>query len=108
LLYLGNNFIASEDQDTYTTIVRTLQFFAQKYREDPAFQQQVDSSVLRILTVKYRQHGNIFTLNQAQAKPEGLDGVGNSSAVTFEVAQQAAPVVSPSVADLTETHTPTA
>jgi len=103
LLYLGNDFIATEDQEAYPTVVRTLQFFAQKYREDPAFQQQVDASVLRILTIKYRLYNNILTLNQTQARSEGLEGVGKSSAVTFEVAQQSATLVSPSLADLAET-----
>ena len=39
LLYL-NNFIEPEDPDTYTTITRTIEFFTQKYQEDPLFRRK--------------------------------------------------------------------
>ena len=54
-----DHFIASNDPDSYTTIIRTLEFFAQKYREDEAFAQRVDASVERILTIKYRIYPDI-------------------------------------------------
>nr|HMN63166.1 glycoside hydrolase family 3 N-terminal domain-containing protein [Anaerolinea sp.] len=53
LLY-ADDFIASGDPDPATTMSRTLDFFTQKYREDSAFAQRVDSSVERILTLKYK------------------------------------------------------
>jgi len=40
------NIVSFDAPDTYTSIVRTLQFFAQKYREDPAFASRVDESVI--------------------------------------------------------------
>ena len=52
LLYM-DRFIAPNDPNVYTTIQRTLQFFAQKYRSDPEFARRVDAAVERILTVKY-------------------------------------------------------
>lgn len=103
LLYLGQDFISTEDADTYSTIVRTLDFFAQKYREDPAFQQQVDESVLRILTLKYRLYDDIFTLSQVIRQQDSLADIGESGDTTFEVAQNAATLISPSLTDLTET-----
>ena len=42
LLYI-NNFLSTGDDDELTSIIRTLDSFAQKYREDDAFAQQVDA-----------------------------------------------------------------
>jgi len=103
LLFLGSEFISTNDPDYYTTILRTLTFFAQKYREDPAFQQQVDTSALRILTLKYRLYKDIFTLSQVLPAQDGLANLGKSSQITFQVAQEAATLISPSLADLAET-----
>jgi len=47
LLYL-NDFKAPLDNSSYETIIHTLQFFASKYQEDPAFAQRVDAAVLRL------------------------------------------------------------
>lgn len=103
LLYLGDQFMASADPDTYTTIVNTLSFFAQKYREDPAFQEQVDQSVLRILTLKFRLYGDAMALSQVLVGEEGLANLGKSSQTTFQVAQQSATLISPALSDLQET-----
>jgi len=99
LLYL-NNFQSSTDPDVYTTYVRTLSFFAQKYREDPAFAQRVDQSVLRILKLKYKIYGNSFLVTATLPNPDILDTLGISSRVTFSVAQQAATLISPSPDEL--------
>jgi beta-N-acetylhexosaminidase len=74
LLYL-DNFVSSGDPDAYTTIVRTLVFFAQKYREDTAFAQRIDQSVLRILTLKYRIYGNTFSLQDTLPNQEALNSM---------------------------------
>lgn len=103
LLFVGDDFVASDDADSYHTILRTLSFFAQKYREDPFFQQRVDESALRILILKLRLYRNIFTLNNVLPSPADLEQVGRSAQVTFQVAQQAATLISPSLADLAET-----
>jgi beta-N-acetylhexosaminidase len=100
LLFLGSEFIDTGDPDTYTTIVRTLDFFAKKYREDPSFQQRVDESVLRILTLKYRLYQNIFALDQVLPPQNALGDIGKSEDVTFNVAQSAATLISPSLDEL--------
>jgi len=99
-LYLGN-IQAGDDPDSYTSTVRTLEFFAQKYREDSAFAARVDESVLRVLTLKYRLYP---TFNLAQVLPllDGAEEVGQPSQVTFEVAQQAATLISPTLAELND------
>lgn len=98
LLYM-DNFIATDDPDSYTTIVRTLELFTQKYQEDPAFAQRVDEAVLRILTKKFSVYEQ-FDPAQIVPPQEDLDVVGKGEAVVFEVARQAATLISPSAADL--------
>lgn len=102
LLYLGN-FIASDDTDAYTSIVRTLDFFTQKYRQDDSFAQRVDESVLRILTLKYRLYNNDFNLNDTLPAQEAADQVGNANQVVLEVVRQSCTLISPSLADLANT-----
>ncbi len=99
LLYLGD--IKSGDElDSSTSIIETLEFFAQKYREDDFFAKRVDASVLRILTLKYRIYGNSFTLSKASAAPNLPNEMGRSGDVTSEVIQQAATLLSPSSDEL--------
>ncbi len=101
LLYLGD-FQGHDSPDTYTTIIRALTFFAQKYREDVAFAQRVDAAVLRILTAKYRLY-DTFRLDRVLTSVTGLQVIGQSQAVTFEVARQAATLLSPDSVELDAT-----
>lgn len=93
LLYV-DDFVATNDQDSYTTILRTLEMFAQKYREDPAFAERVDQSVKRVLTLKYRLYPE-FNLDQVQASEDGLQNIGAETGLSFEVARQAVSLISP-------------
>jgi beta-N-acetylhexosaminidase len=99
LLYL-DNFLSSGDPDVYTTYIRTLLFFAQKYREDPAFAQRVDQSVLRILSLKYRIYNNTFSVSATLPNEDSLSSIGLSSRVTFNIAQESATLISPSMDEL--------
>lgn len=98
LLYLGD-FIATGDPDIFTTIVRTLEFFAQKYREDNVFAQRVDASVERLLTLKYQLYPE-FTLDAVIPPASGLAQIGAGNAVTFQVAQEAATLIDPPANEL--------
>jgi beta-N-acetylhexosaminidase len=98
LLYL-NNFIADGDPDSYTTILRTLSLFTQKYREDRAFAERVDTSVERLLTLKYQIYPG-FNPNSIVPPQSQLAQVGQSQQVTFEVARQAATLISPAPEEL--------
>ena len=93
LLYMGN-IVSSDAPDNYTTIIRSLEFFAQKYREDTAFASRVDESVTRILAAKYRLYG---TFGQPMSPPLASDlavlGAGQSQ--VFDVARAAATLISP-------------
>lgn len=98
LLYV-DNFVSSGDPDSYTTLERTLDFFIQKYREDAAFAERVDTSVGRILTLKFRLYPT-FTRQAVLAAQQKLPEIGQSSALTFEVAQKAASLISPEAEEL--------
>jgi len=98
LLFMGN-IVSSDTPDNYTTVVRAIEFFDQKYREDPAFAQRVDDAVVRILTAKYRTYGD-FRPAGVLPQSKGLEFLGQSQAVTFEVARESATLVSPNMSDL--------
>jgi beta-N-acetylhexosaminidase len=98
LLYI-NNFLSTGDEDELTSIIRTLDSFAQKYREDDAFAQQVDASVLRLLTMKMRLYPEI-TLGEVIPAADGLTGIGLSPSVTFDVAQNSVTLISPAASEL--------
>jgi beta-N-acetylhexosaminidase len=93
LLTLGN-FLANDAPDEYTTITRTLSFFAQKYREDVAFAQRVDDAVLRILKLKFKLYEE-FTINDVLTDESLLTTVGESDEITFNIARQAVTLFSP-------------
>lgn len=98
LLYLGN--IKSDDTpDSYTSVIRTIDFFAQKYREDPAFAQRVDASVARILAAKFKLYEN-FDIGNVTIPAVDLAQSDTGSNITFQVARNSATLISPSQQDL--------
>jgi len=104
LLILGDEFISTSDEDQYSSVVDTLDLFAQKYRDDPAFQEQIDDSVLKILTLKYKlNNSTIFTLGSTIPPQENLADVGISDEISRQVAQEAVTLISPSFTDLADT-----
>ncbi len=101
-MLLLSDFKSPEDPDELTTVQATLAFFAQKYREDPAFAEKVDESVLRILGLKLRLYGGEF--DQESVIPSGdlLSQIGAGADLSFQVAQRGATLFSPSVEELEE------
>jgi beta-N-acetylhexosaminidase len=100
LLYLGD-ILSSTDPDNTTTVLRTLEFFAQKYSDDQAFAQRVDEAVLRILSLKYRLFSS-FTLTEISTSAARLDEIGGEEEKAFEVARDSATLISPLVSELDE------
>ena len=98
MLYLGN-IVSSDAPDTYTSVVEILTFFAQKYRDDPAFAQRVDASAQRILAMKYRLYGSL-SFSDVLPDASRLANVGQSAQVTLNVAGAAASLLSPEARDL--------
>lgn len=98
ILYLGN-IQSSSSADNYETVLNILAFFSQKYREDTAFAQRVDSAVERILALKLTLYGK-FQLADVIPQRSGLEDMDLSQQITFEVARHAATLVSPGLDDL--------
>ena len=101
LLYIAD-LTSNNEPDPEAATIRTLEFFAQKFREDSAFAQRVNESVTRVLTLKYKMYEN-FTRELTAPALDALEKIGNSSQVTFDVARQAATLISPTSAELDET-----
>ncbi|MFN8381291.1 MAG: glycoside hydrolase family 3 N-terminal domain-containing protein [Anaerolineales bacterium] len=98
VLYLGN-IVSSDAPDTFTTTTRTIDFFVQKYNEDPAFAQRVDASVARILAAKLSVYDN-FIYSNVVNDSASLENLGSDTAVTFAVARNSATLISPALSDL--------
>ena len=101
LLYVAD-FSSNSTPDAFTGVVRTLEFFAQKYREDAAFAQQVDDSVLRLINLKLRMY-NTFTYSNVLASAGRLSELGQNQQVTFDVARQSATLLSPTQEEIDST-----
>lgn len=98
LLYLGN--IRSDEFDsTYAATLRILDAFAQEYRNDPVFAQLVDAAVTRILTHKLRMYPSL-DFQDVAAPESGLDNIGASGQVSFDIARNAATLISPDPQEL--------
>ena len=98
LLYLGN-IVSSGAEDTYATTIDVLDFFAQRYREDPAFAQRVDEAVLRILTRKHRLFGG-FQVSNVLVPDGALSAIGGSQQLVYEVARGSATLINPGLQEL--------
>ena len=98
LLYLSE-FVTDGDPDQLSTVRDTLNFFAEKYRDDEIFAQRVDEAVLRILRFKLRLNGGKFDAEAVLPPEEALAGIGESN-IALQVAQEGATLLSPSSDEL--------
>jgi len=95
LLYLGNITSSDElDSDPYATTIGILQYFAQVYRNDATFARRVDEAVTRILAQKFRMY-DLFTISNVLTPTNGLNDLGSSQQLMFEVARNAATLIDP-------------
>jgi len=99
MLYMGN-MRSNTDPDSYTSIVHSLDSFTQKYHEDPTFAARVDSSVLDILTRKYKLYPT-FNLANVTSGNQAPDDIGQAGQVTFDIIHQGATLISPDAQNLT-------
>ena len=98
LLFL-DDFRSAADATAYEGILRTHQFFVQKYNEDKFFAQKVDAAVNRIVEAKLKLFGE-FSLENALPSEQSLNLLGRNNQVASEVALRAATLISPSLIDL--------
>ncbi len=97
LLYLSE-FQSDSDPDQLTTVQNTLSFFAEKYRDDAIFAQQVDEAVLRVLRFKLRLFDD-FDLDAVLPSAELPDELG-ASGVALLVARSGATLLSPATEEI--------
>lgn len=98
MLYMGN-ILASGDPDSYTTLVRTINYFVQKYREDSVFKIRVDQAATNIIMVKL----NIFpSFAEGDVLPtsEALESIGLQQDEVTDIVQAAVTLISPGSNDL--------
>jgi beta-N-acetylhexosaminidase len=95
-----SNFRDDSDPDEYTTIIKTLEFFANKYDEDELFAQQVDDAVLRILRLKTRIYGGSFFYPNVVNHVNTFDETKLDMSLANEVAQSAATLLSPALDEI--------
>ncbi len=98
LIHLGN-IVSDGDPDSFVSIRRVIEFFRQKYTDDPAFAQRVDQAVLRVLTLKYRLYPQ-FEPELIPPPTEAIEIIGKNQQVTIEVARNAATLISPQADEL--------
>lgn len=101
MLFL-DNFKARNDLSQADTIVKTIEFFRQKYQEDAVFAQRVDASVLRILQAKMRLYP-AFSLEAVATTQEGLYVLGKAGTLELKVNREAVTLVAPSIEFLSAT-----
>lgn len=101
LLYITND-LSEEDSDPFSNLIKTLEFFSQKYREDTAFAQRVDQSVERIINLKHKIYGD-FSFEKVSLLPETPSDIESINQIIFDIARQSATLISPDQADLDET-----
>ncbi|MBN1265343.1 MAG: hypothetical protein JXA25_07605 [Anaerolineales bacterium] len=95
-MLLLSNMNTSEEKTEYEAIAEVLNFFIQKYREDEVFAQQVDQSVLRILTMKSRLYGGEFNPDSVLIDSLDLTGLALLEDNGVKVARNAVTLISPS------------
>ncbi len=98
LLFLGN-IRSTGDDDNYTTVNKIIDQFVQKYTEDPAFAEKVDNAVLRLLTLKFELYPD-FNAATVMRSENDLAEVGLSQQVTYQLANEAATLISPSLSEV--------
>ncbi len=97
ILYLGNY---TDEQNPIPTfeIISTLKFFALKYSEDQDFADRVDTSVLRILTLKNSIYPN-FDISDVITSENTLSAIGNND-ISEIVSRESATLINPDLSQL--------
>jgi len=94
LLYM-DQLKSTGDENRFATYRKTMDLFVQKYKEDQAFAEKVDASLIRVLTKKFELY-NEFKLEKVIPNANRLSSLGGDSEIIFEVALQAATLINPS------------
>ncbi len=106
LLYLDQFALGDADYEIELANIKdTINWFQERYLTDVAFQEQVDTAVLRILKLKLKLYDNDFTLENSLVddNPETLiNTIGQNKTTSIEVAQDAVTLIFPAQNELAE------
>ncbi len=104
LLYLSDFALGDAPYETQlANITDTILWFQDRYTTDVAFQQQVDTAVLRILQLKLRLHQNEFNPDNILAVPDDAPVIDeNGQAAAIDVAQSGISLIAPDPNELLE------
>jgi beta-N-acetylhexosaminidase len=98
MIYISD-FSSESQPDSFTSAIETFRFLAQKYREDPAFAQRVDTALKQILTMKYNLFGSFLVSNTIPAERIPSSTI-DSSQIVFNINRNAASLINPTQAEL--------
>ena len=97
MLYV-NGLVGSGQADSYATLLAILDSFVTKYREDSAFAQRVDASVMRIIEMKLGIYGE-FSQDSVFQEISG-PSLAEIQSTNFDVAQKAVTLISPNLSEM--------
>ncbi len=98
LLYF-DMYVDAHDLDPYSTLLRVLEAFSLKYREDTAFAQKVDASVERILKLKLKMYPD-FSIDSVIPQTQAIEIVGQETELMSGIANDSAVLMSPDIQEL--------
>lgn len=93
LLYM-DDLVSTGDENRFETYKNIIAFFVQKYKEDQAFAEKVDQSLLRILALKYQMYPQ-FEYDLVVGSENYFAGIGDHDELMFEAASKAATIIDP-------------
>jgi beta-N-acetylhexosaminidase len=94
MLYLAD-FGPNSGDEQLDNVIDTIQFFAERYEDDPVFRAQVDVSLKRVLRLKLRLYNNDFSPENVLIAANSIESLGGGSALLYNVAQQGATLLAP-------------
>ncbi|WP_162909945.1 glycoside hydrolase family 3 protein [Aggregatilinea lenta] len=94
ILYLAG-FATTPGDDPLTNVIDVIEFFAERYENDPVFRVRVDQSLTRILRLKLALYDGDLSLENVNQQPVGVETVGTSSAPIYSVAQASTTLLAP-------------
>jgi len=99
-LLVLSDFRDNNDSDEYTTIINTIEFFANKYEGDELFAQFVDEAVLKILRLKLKVYGGSFFYPSIVNSENIFNSASQDASLANKVAQSAATLLSPALDEI--------
>ena len=106
LLYLSDFALSDAPYEAQlANIIDTILWFQDRYQTDVAFQQQVDTAVLRILQLKLKLHNDSFDANALLATDPFTEveiRSGEGAATVIDVAQSSLTLIAPDPEELVE------